>query len=103
MFPLKFRVILTLRFLHVQILLHRPVLARSLDITGVLGVEPTEDRLLNDIRYGSLKKCVESAMWIIDIIYELVSSSRWPRNLLGAWWYSLYYSKFSFQGKQDKD
>lgn len=93
--------ILTLRFLHVQILLHRPVLARILDTTGVLGVEPTEDRLLNDIGYGSLKKCVESAVWIIDIIYELVS--RWPRNLLGAWWYSLYYSKFSFQGKQDKD
>lgn len=102
MFPLKFRVILTLRHLHIQILLHRPVLVKFLDTTGVVGgsaaggsVEPAEDRLLNEIGYSSLNKCVEAAMGIIDIIHELVSSTHWPRNLLGAWWYSLYYSKFS--------
>ncbi|KAL4807917.1 fungal-specific transcription factor domain-containing protein [Aspergillus unguis] len=95
LFPLKFRVILTLRYLHVQILLYRPVLAKFLDITGVSGdrvVEPAEDRLLNDIGYSSVKKCVEAAMGIIDIIHELISSLQWSRNLLGAWWYSLYYT-----------
>ncbi|KAL2817023.1 fungal-specific transcription factor domain-containing protein [Aspergillus cavernicola] len=92
LFPLKFRVILTLRYLHVQILLHRPILVKFLDSTRASGVESSEERLLNDIGYSSMKKCVESAMGIIDIIYELVSSSGWPRDLLGAWWFSLYYT-----------
>lgn len=93
LFPLKFRVILTLRYLHIQILLHRPILVKFLDATRASGIEPGEDRLLNDIGYSSMKKCVESAMGIIDIISELVSSSGWPRDLLGTWWYSLYYGK----------
>lgn len=93
LFPLKFRIILTLRYLHIQILLHRPILVKFLDATRASGIESGENRLLNDIGYSSMKKCVESAMGIIDIISELVSSSGWPRDLLGAWWYSLYYSK----------
>ncbi|EYE90663.1 putative C6 transcription factor [Aspergillus ruber CBS 135680] len=92
LFPLKFRVILTLRYLHIQILLHRPILVKFLDATRASGIEPVEDRLLNDIGYSSMKKCIESATGIIDIISELVSSSGWPRELLGAWWYSLYYT-----------
>ncbi|KAL3482689.1 fungal-specific transcription factor domain-containing protein [Aspergillus germanicus] len=84
LFPLKFRVVLTLRYLH------------FLDITGMLVVsegvvERAEGRLPNDIRYSGLNKCVESAMGIMDIIHELVSSSYWPRDLLGVLWYSLYY------------
>ncbi|KAL4737926.1 C6 transcription factor [Aspergillus similis] len=92
LFPLKFRVILTLRYLHVQILLHRPILVKFLDATPASELEAGEVRLLNDIGYSSTRKCVESAMGIIDIIYTLVSSSGWPRDLLGAWWYSLYYT-----------
>lgn len=94
LFPLKFRVILTLRYLHIQILLHRPILVKFLDASLAAGIEPGEDRLLGDIGHSSMKKCIESAMGIIDIIFELVSSSEWQRDLLGAWWYSLYYSKF---------
>ncbi|EED16269.1 conserved hypothetical protein [Talaromyces stipitatus ATCC 10500] len=91
-FPLKFRVILTLRYLHVQILLHRPVLVKFLDAMEASEAEISEDRLLKDIGCSSMKKIIESAMGIIDIVYELVSSPEWTRNLLGAWWYTLYYT-----------
>ncbi|EED18875.1 C6 transcription factor, putative [Talaromyces stipitatus ATCC 10500] len=91
-FPFKFRVILTLRYLHVQILLHRPVLVKFLDTTGVSEIDTSEDRLLNDIGCSSMNRIIESARGIIDIVHELVSSPEWTRNLLGAWWYSLYYT-----------
>ncbi|GMF70106.1 unnamed protein product [Aspergillus oryzae] len=93
LFPLKFRVILTLRYLHIQILLHRPILVKFLDASHASGLEPGEERVLNEIGYSSMKKCVESAMGIIDMIHELVCATGWQRDLLGAWWYSLYYSK----------
>jgi hypothetical protein len=95
-FSLKFRVILTLRYLHTQILLHRPILVKFLDASLASGLEPGQERILNEIGYSSMNKCVESAMGIIDIIHELVSATGWQRDLLGAWWYSLYYSKLPF-------
>ncbi|KAJ6090666.1 hypothetical protein N7499_003380 [Penicillium canescens] len=92
LFPLKFRVILTLRYLHIQILLHRPILAKFLDASHASCLELSEERILNDIGYSSMKKCVESAMGIIDTVHELVSGTGWQQDLLGAWWYSLYYT-----------
>ncbi|KAI3012293.1 transcriptional regulator family: Fungal Specific TF [Aspergillus niger] len=92
LYPLKFRIILTLRYFHVQILLHRPILVKFLDATGPSGLEADEVKLLNDIGYSSMNKCVDSAMGIIDIIHELVSTTGWQKDLLGAWWYSLYYT-----------
>ncbi|KAJ5981588.1 hypothetical protein N7522_013572 [Penicillium canescens] len=92
LFPLKFRVILTLRYLHIQILLHRPILAKFLDASHASCLELSEERILNDIGYSSMKKCVESAMGIIDMVHELVSGTGWQQDLLGAWWYSLYYT-----------
>lgn len=96
LFPLKFRVILTLRYLHIRILLHRPFLIKFFDASIASGLEPGQERILHDIGHSSIRKCVESAMGIIDIIHELVSTTGWQRDLLGAWWYSLYYSKSPF-------
>jgi hypothetical protein len=92
LFPLKFQVILTLRYLHIQVLLHRPLLVKFFDASIASGLEPGQERILNEIGYSSTKKCVESAMGIIDMIHELVSAAGWQRDLLGAWWYSLYYT-----------
>lgn len=35
----------------------------------------------------------ESAMEIIDIVLRVVSEPGWKQSLLGAWWFSLYYSE----------
>ncbi|KUM58158.1 hypothetical protein ACN42_g9007 [Penicillium freii] len=91
-FSLKFSVILTLRYLHLRILLHRPILVKFLDACKKGGIDPHEERLLQQIGSNSMRICMESAMGTIDIIHELVPSSEWPKGLLGAWWYSLYYT-----------
>ncbi|KAJ5654894.1 C6 transcription factor [Penicillium lividum] len=91
-FSLKFSVILTLRYLHLRILLHRPILVKFLDACGKGSIDPHEERLLQQIGFNSMRICMESAMSIIDIIHELVHSSGWQKSLLGAWWYSLYYT-----------
>lgn len=61
-FSLKFRVILTLQYLQTQILLHRPILVKFLDASLTPGLEPGQERILEEISYSNMKKYVESAM-----------------------------------------
>jgi hypothetical protein len=70
-FSLKFSVNLTLRYLHLRILLHRPVLVKFLDDCGKGGMDAFEEELLRDIGFNSMQTCMESAISIIDIIHEL--------------------------------
>lgn len=90
---LKFSVILTLRYLHLRILLHRPVLVKFIDACGKGGIDAHEESLLRQIGSNSMQICMECAMSIIDIIHEVVHSSGWQKGLLGAWWFSLHYSE----------
>lgn len=92
---LKFRLILTLRYLHLQVLLHRPILVKFIDACGEESMNSGEHRLLQHMGSNSLHVCSEAAMNIIDLMYEVLHSTAWHKNLLGAWWFSLYYSRFS--------
>jgi hypothetical protein len=93
-FTFKYRLILTLRYLHVQILLHRPILVKFIDACGEDSMNSSDHRLLQQIGSNSLQVCSESAMNIIDMMYEVLHSTGWHKSLLGAWWFSLYYSRF---------
>ena len=95
-FTLKFRLILTLRYLHLQILLHRPILVKFIDACSENSMNSSDNRLLQQIGSNSLQVCSESAMNIIDMMYEVLHSTTWQKSLLGAWWFSLYYSMFPF-------
>ncbi|KAJ5557488.1 C6 transcription factor [Penicillium frequentans] len=89
---LKFSVILTLRYLHLRILLHRPILTKFIDACGKGSIDDHEKSLLQQIGSNSMQICMECAMSIIDIIHEIVHSSGWQKGLLGAWWFSLHYT-----------
>jgi len=91
----RFKIILTLRYHNTRILLHRPILVKFLDILGKPTVDKQELSLLQQIGSNSLKNCVESSMEIISIVHMIVKSIGVQRSLLGAWWFSLYYSTFS--------
>lgn len=93
-FSWKFRVILTLRYLNLRVLLHRPVLIKFISASKSPHRDPQDLKLLNDIGMNSLEICTKSAMEIIDIVYQVVSDPGWKQSLLGAWWFSLYYSKY---------
>lgn len=99
----KFRVILTLRYLNLRVLLHRPILVKFITASRSPDRDPQEMKLLQQIGMSSLQLCADSAMEIIDIVYRVVSEPGWKRSLLGAWWFSLYYSMSRISTIEDSD
>lgn len=92
-FSWKFRVILTLRYLNLRVLLHRPVLVKFIAASRSPDRDLQDLKLLQQIGMNSMQIITESAMEIIDIVLRVVSEPGWKQSLLGAWWFSLYYSK----------
>lgn len=95
-FSWKFRVILTLRYLNVRVLLHRPVLVKFISASQSPDRDSQDLKLLQQIGINSMQICTNSAMEIIDIVNRVVSEPGWKQSLLGAWWFSLYYSEIFF-------
>ncbi|XHG08619.1 hypothetical protein AWENTII_011713 [Aspergillus wentii] len=91
-FSWKFRVILTLRYLNVRILLHRPILVKFIDTCGSSDRDTDELKLLQQIGMNSMQICTNCAMELIDLVHTFMSDSGWQRNLQGAWWFTLYYT-----------
>jgi hypothetical protein len=91
---LRLRFILTLRYTNVRILLHRPVLVKFLD--GLNNPNPNHDlAMLRQMGAINVQITIKSAKEIICLVHNALESasgrSKW--GLLGAWWFSLYYSE----------
>lgn len=90
----RFSIVLSVRYNNLRILLHRRHLESLLKSLGTSEEESSADkRLLRQMSLNSVESCVESAISIISIVHCITLSSSWRRELLGAWNYSLYYSK----------
>ena len=89
----RLRVILTLRYLNLKLLIHRPIISSML--REMDGTDPNTTNLLSieQARKVSLETCVKSSMEIITIVHNATVSTGPRRGVLGAWWFSLYYSK----------
>lgn len=94
----RFNIVLSMRFHNLRILLHRKSLEKLLNrgtqnqwLSLNLGAE---DKLQQQVEIDNISICVESAIIIISTVHTIVTAEGWRRNLLGAWNYSLYYSKF---------
>jgi hypothetical protein len=90
----RLRTILTLRYLNLCLLLHRPILTKFLDL-GSNNNYSHELRLLQQVGSNSIKVCMQSSIEVVSIVHAAVQKTDGHRTLLGAWWYSLYYSKLS--------
>lgn len=84
--------ILTLRYLNVRLLLHRPILIKFLDTSGKADEDCHELTLLQKIGSNSIQLSMQSAIDIISIVHTAVHATGRKRELLGAWWFSLYYT-----------
>lgn len=91
---LKLQMVLTLRYLNVRLLLHRAVLVRVLGSNGSAGSVDHEAALLQHVGPNSTKTCLDSALHTLDLVHATVTSPGSHKEVLGAWWFSLYYSEF---------
>lgn len=90
---LRYRFILTMRFLNIRILTHRPLLCKYLEYLGTSRSDFQQMATLNQVGANSVRVCVQSAVSIISMMREVLSPPESSRHLLGAWWFSLYYCK----------
>ncbi|CAI4213867.1 unnamed protein product [Parascedosporium putredinis] len=88
----KFRVVFSLRYNNLRILAHRPLLQRYLEILGNQSSDVHHLSSLHQIGGNSLRICVQAATSIVELMAFLTTSSPEDRGLLGAWWFSLYYT-----------
>jgi hypothetical protein len=91
----RVRLILTLRYLNVQLLLHRPTFIRSLGALLRDPMIPTRNPApVNHMQSNFDRTFVQVAENIIEIIYTVLTRPDLGRHLIGAWWFSLYYGRF---------
>ncbi|KAH8726755.1 fungal-specific transcription factor domain-containing protein [Phaeosphaeriaceae sp. PMI808] len=89
---MRLRVILTLRFLNLRILTHRPLLCKYLEIIGSSEVDEHQLMILRQVGVNSIQTCVQSALLIIKMTRWALEFREDSQHLLGAWWFSLYYA-----------
>lgn len=95
----RFRVIITLRYHNLRLLIHRLVIVRFLDTFGKAKEDSHDLEILQQAGANSFRICAESAFEIISIVSLLTHSNGQRRLFLGFWWYSLYYSKYTSLGR----
>ncbi|XEV02970.1 hypothetical protein FSHL1_008257 [Fusarium sambucinum] len=89
----RFRVILTLRYLNTQLLLHRPTFIRSLSAFHKGSKIPNRNsRSVNNMQASFDKAFIQVAQNILDIIHTTLMRPDHGRHLIGAWWFTLYYT-----------
>ncbi|KAM5343695.1 hypothetical protein ACJ41O_012232 [Fusarium nematophilum] len=90
----KLRVILTLRYHNLRILSHRPILDRHLQMMDGTDHPRQESTTLQQIGQLSKVACLSSAQAVIGIVSTCttIRGRDRPSVLLGAWWFTLYYT-----------
>jgi len=94
----RLRVVLTIRFLNFCILTHRPLLCKFLETIGKAEVDVQQLTMLRQVGANSVRKCAQSAVLLVNITQWAIEHSQSSRQLLGAWWFSLYFSGLSKRG-----
>ena len=104
----RFRIILTLRYHNLRILVHRPILDYQLEGRQRQSTSPADSRPVASRLPQAGQRCISilqsSAGTIVSLVRAATEPSLAHKHLLGAWWFTLYYSKwllFPFQHKAE--
>jgi hypothetical protein len=90
--PERFRIYLTLRCLHLKVLLHRRVLEVFMVHRQDRDIGTSEAGFMQEHGMAALKTCLNSCTEIIGIVAHVVSASAKGITLCNAWWLTAYYS-----------
>jgi hypothetical protein len=88
----RLRVILTLRYHNLNILIHRPLLSTTIDHLFRANKNPADDpSYFVQLALAEAQECIKSAESTIDIAYAILTADMTTKNNLGVWYFSLYY------------
>lgn len=90
----RFRVVITLRYLNLQVFLHRPALVKCIDQRGDHNTGSHVHDSTVQLQAAHIQTCFACGNEIIDIVHSIVSQGVKAKECLGAWWFSLYYGEF---------
>jgi hypothetical protein len=93
----RLRVILTLRYHNINILIHRPLLGST--IRHLFGGDQSSvgnPSYLIQLAMGEAHECIRSAQATIELVYAIVTVDQTGNNNLGMGYYTLYYGQFHF-------
>ena len=86
----RFRTMLTLRYHNLNILVHRPLLCKSLD--SLADTRPDVwSSSISRMTKDSIDACLASAEETIIIVHGILTDHSLGASILGAWWFTLYY------------
>ncbi|KEQ92074.1 hypothetical protein AUEXF2481DRAFT_43482 [Aureobasidium subglaciale EXF-2481] len=88
---LRFRVILTLRYSNIELLVHRPFLIRALGSSAPDHNEKQPSRSMAQIGNSASQACIKAAHETISIVHTILVNESCGKDLLGAWWFTLFY------------
>ena len=95
----RLRVILTLRYHNIGILVHRPLLSITLrSLFGHNRSSSGSSSFLTQLAMAEAYECISSAESTIDIVCTVLAADRTSNNNLGVWFFTLYYGECSFGG-----
>ncbi|KAH8651269.1 C6 transcription factor [Xylariales sp. PMI_506] len=88
----RFRVILTLRYHNLGILINKPSLSATIrhlfkPENATSGSPP----YLIQVAMAEAHECIRSAQLTIDVVHSIISADPTSKNNLGAWFFTLYY------------
>lgn len=91
----RLRVILTLRYHNVSILIHRPLLSATLHALFLRQDEPSSGipSYLAKLATAEAHNCLTSAERTIEIVHGVLMADSTNNNNLGVWFFNLYYGK----------
>jgi hypothetical protein len=88
----RLRVILTLRYHNLNILIHRPLLGSTVrHLFGGDQMSVGNPTYLIQLAMGEAHECIRSAQSTIELAYNIISVDQTGRNNLGMGYYTLYY------------
>ncbi|GKZ36707.1 hypothetical protein AbraIFM66950_007882, partial [Aspergillus brasiliensis] len=88
----RFRVILTLRYHNLAILIHKPLLSATIrhlfrTESAAVGSPPYLIRLA----MAEAHECIRAAQLTIEMVHSIICTDPTSKNNLGAWFFTLYY------------
>lgn len=91
----RLRVILTLRYHNLCILVHRPLLSATLRHLFNISISPYRTApYLVQAAMAEAQECIHAAESTIEIVHAVMDADATSKNNLGVWFFTLYYGMF---------